>query len=256
VGHRRLTVRRVLFTIGRTIETAVIACAFTALVLGVTLGVVAAPGVTSFLIRAERTWVYTGMSPAATVTLADKTRQWVTGDLYGDAATKRPAELAAFAPDELSHLDDVRKVMSGARTATGAAAAILALWLVASLIMRRWAAIRRGVLWGGIVPIVLVAGLAAASFTDFEAVFARSPSLFFAAGTWQFPPDSLLIRVFPGEFWMAAGALWGGLTALAGVALVIGSRTLPRDEVQAEIVSRSYAERRAAREERARAAQR
>jgi integral membrane protein (TIGR01906 family) len=249
MGPGRVTGRRILASAGAVLETAVIATAFTALLLGVTVGIVAAPGVTAYLGRANETWRYTGMTPQATVALADKTRQWVTGDLYGDEAARRPAALGAFKADELSHLDDVRSVMSGARTATGLAAAVLAVWLIVGLILRRWAAIRRGVFWGGVLAIVLVGVAGLAAFTDFSAVFTVFHGLFFAAGTWEFPSDSLLIRVFPGSFWMAAGALWGGLTILAGAFLVAGALTLPRDDAQAQLVSQTYSDRRARREE-------
>jgi integral membrane protein (TIGR01906 family) len=241
----------VIALVGSVLETAFVAMTFTALLLGVSVGIVAAPGVTSYLVRANETWRYTGLTPKATVSLADKTRQWVTGDLYGDEATRRPAALAAYQADELSHLDDVRVVMSAARTATGVAAAVLALWLVVGLIGRRWAAIRRGVFWGGVVAIGLVAVAGIAAIGDFSAVFAVFHGLFFAAGTWEFPAESLLIRVFPGQFWMAAGAVWGGITILAGVSLVIASRTLPRDDAQAQLVSQTYSDRRAERAERA-----
>jgi integral membrane protein (TIGR01906 family) len=230
------------------LETAAVALSFTALLLGVTLGIVAAPGVTSYLIRANRTWVYAGMSEKTTIALADKTRQWVTGDLYAKEADRRPAALSRYTTDELSHLDDVRAVMAWAQTATGVAAAILATWMVIGLILRRWGAIRRGVLWGGIVPVALVGVLAAAALTDFSATFAVFHSLFFTAGTWEFPADSLLIRVFPAGFWMSAGAVWGLLTVIGGIALVMASRTLPRDDAQAQRLSQRSTDRRAERE--------
>jgi hypothetical protein len=251
MGPGRVTGRRAIVVAGAVLETAAVAVAFTALLLGVAVGIVAAPGVTSYLVRANQTWRYTGLTPRATVALADRTRQWVTGDLYGDEAARRPAALAAYQADELSHLDDVRLVMSGARTATGVASALLAVWLVAGLIMRRWAAIRRGVFWGGVATIAFVAAAGLAAVGDFSAVFTVFHGLFFAAGTWEFPADSLLIRVFPGVFWMAAGAAWGALTVLGGVALVVASRTLPKDDVQAQLVSQTYSDRRAEREARA-----
>jgi integral membrane protein (TIGR01906 family) len=246
-----VTGRRALARVGVVLEAVAVAAAFTALLLGVFVGIVASPGVTAYLIRANQTWRYTGMTPKATVALADQTRQWVTGDLYGDAAARRPAALRAFDGEELSHLDDVRVVMHGARTGTGAAAAALALWLVVSLMLRRWAAIRRGVFWGGVMPIALVAAVGLAATTDFSWAFTAFHGLFFAAGTWEFPADSLLIRVFPEGFWMAAGGVWGLLTVLGGVSLIVASRTLPEDDAQAQSVSQTYAELRERREARA-----
>lgn len=229
-------------------ETTIVAILFTALLLGVTVGVVAAPGVTAWVVNVNSTWRYTGLSPAATVRLADATRAWVVSDRAGTTDDAPIALSAAFAPDEVSHLKDVRDVMASARLATGLAAALLTIWLVASLVVRRWASIKRGLFWGGSVALGLVALLAIASLVDFSAAFTAFHGLFFKAGTWEFPPDSMLIRVFPGGFWMTAGALWGGLTALGAVALILASRTLPSDDDEAQRVVRSYDERRTRRE--------
>ena len=53
--------------------------------------------------------------------------------------------------------------------------------------------------------------------------------LFFAAGTWQFGPDSNLLRFFPEPFWYEI-ALVAGVTILVGAVLValLGVRDLRR----------------------------
>ena len=218
------------------LETAVVALLFTALLLGSTVGLVAAPGVTSALIRANRTWVYTGLSATETIRLADGVRSWVSSRPEDTEPAARRA-MESFLPGEVSHLADVRTVMNGARTATGIAAAILALWLVACLVFRRWARLRAGIAAGGLTAIGLVAVVGAAAFFDFSSAFSAFHGLFFKAGTWEFAPDSLLIRVFPGSFWASAGALWGALTAAGGLALFVASRFLPRDDKEAQGVS-------------------
>jgi integral membrane protein (TIGR01906 family) len=50
----------------------------------------------------------------------------------------------------------------------------------------------------------------------FEMAFAAFHALFFQAGTWQFGPDSNLIRLFPEPFWFET-------SLLAGVAIVISA---------------------------------
>jgi integral membrane protein (TIGR01906 family) len=217
-------------------ETAVVAALFTAMLLGSTVGIVAAPGVTSALIRANQTWLYTGMSPEATVRLADGVRSWVTS--RPDDATRAAREaMREFLPDEVAHLSDVRDVMNGARTATGIAAGLLAVWLVACLVFRRWLQLRNGIAAGGLTAVGLVALVGVGALFDFSAAFSAFHGLFFAAGTWEFPADSLLIRVFPGSFWAAGGALWGVLTASAGLVLFGASRLLPRNDEEAQVVS-------------------
>lgn len=67
----------------------------------------------------------------------------------------------------------------------------------------------------------------------FDAAFAAFHSLFFAAGTWQFGPDSNLIRLFPEPFWFEA-------SLLAGATIVIGALVatlVGRSELRSATVS-------------------
>jgi len=57
-------------------------------------------------------------------------------------------------------------------------------------------------------------------------LFARFHGLFFAPGTWQFPDDALLIRVFPLRFWTASGAVWGLFVAVAAVSMICAARRI------------------------------
>ncbi|HEX5578580.1 MAG TPA: DUF1461 domain-containing protein [Candidatus Limnocylindria bacterium] len=63
----------------------------------------------------------------------------------------------------------------------------------------------------------------------FDAAFAAFHAIFFAAGTWQFGPDSALLRFFPEPFWYEI-ALVAGVIILLSAALVawLGVRDLRR----------------------------
>jgi integral membrane protein (TIGR01906 family) len=75
----------------------------------------------------------------------------------------------------------------------------------------------------GALAIVLGAFFAIA----FDAAFAAFHALFFAAGTWQFGPDSNLIRLFPEPFWFEGSLVAGATIALAAlIAALIGRRDL------------------------------
>jgi integral membrane protein (TIGR01906 family) len=66
----------------------------------------------------------------------------------------------------------------------------------------------------------------------FDAAFTVFHGLFFAAGTWQFGPDSNLIRLFPEPFWYETAIVAGVLVVLSAlVAAAVGRRDLaaPRD---------------------------
>lgn len=58
--------------------------------------------------------------------------------------------------------------------------------------------------------------LAAFFALSFDTAFAAFHALFFKSGTWQFGPDSNLIRIFPEAFWFE-------VSLLAGVAIVLSA---------------------------------
>ena len=51
---------------------------------------------------------------------------------------------------------------------------------------------------------------------SFDAAFAAFHALFFKAGSWQFGPDSNLIRLFPEPFWFE-------VSLLAGASIMLGA---------------------------------
>ena len=70
-----------------------------------------------------------------------------------------------------------------------------------------------------------IAAMWAVAFTAFRGVF-------FRPGTWQFPVDSALIRLFPEPFWQQAAAALLGLTLIEGLALLGIGRRLARTPVE------------------------
>jgi uncharacterized membrane protein len=77
---------------------------------------------------------------------------------------------------------------------------------------------------GAAVVAVSLAAAAAVGLLDFEAFFAWFHGLFFAPGTWTFPYDSLLIRLFPERFWVTAAVAWGLLAGIGAVILGLSAR--------------------------------
>ena len=140
------------------------------------------------------------------------------GTPYADAA---PDELAA-APEEytlpadaLSHLDDVYHVVAVAACAH-----------MAVRVGRR--ALGGVLMAAGIAVIAVFALLAAWVVADFNGFFAAFHSLFFANGTWTFSYDSLLITMYPPEFWIGMGAVWLAATGLLSIASVVVGALLRR----------------------------
>lgn len=133
---------------------------------------------------------------------------------------------------ERSHMRDVG----------GLVRALLAIEVVALIVLAiagrrlRNARARRGRLLltaaGGVgAGAILLAAFFAISF---EAAFAAFHALFFAAGTWQFGPDSNLIRLFPEPFWFEVSLLAGASIVLSAlIAALLGRRDLRLAEAAA-----------------------
>lgn len=125
--------------------------------------------------------------------------------------------------DALSHLDDVHEVIGNVKInliATAVLAGVCVLLVALKLNRKILANILQA---SAILVIAAFAALALWVAIDFNGFFAAFHSLFFAAGTWTFDYDSLLITMYPTEFWIGMGAIWLAVT-VAGclICLIIG----------------------------------
>lgn len=147
--------------------------------------------------------------------------RYATADETGLAAAPEQYTLTS---DALSHLDDVYRVVVAARIAL-AVIALLAVAACAHMAIRVGRRALGGVLLAaGIVVVAAFALLAAWVVVDFNGFFAAFHSLFFASGTWTFSYDSLLITMYPPEFWMGMEAVWLAATGLLSIlAIVVGA---------------------------------
>jgi integral membrane protein (TIGR01906 family) len=205
---------------GRVAEVAVAAIAWALLVIGSAVMALTVPVYTSALTQALGVPRTAGLSYADVVRLSGQVRALVADSDYDPLpASWRGAP--AFDAGAVSHLLDVRAVIALARLTTGILALVLATYVAFCVGKRRFAELAGGMRAGAVAAGAFVVLAALAATVDFESFFTAFHGLFFAAGTWTFPADSLLIRLFPERFWMAAGASWAGLIALgAGVLLV------------------------------------
>lgn len=129
----------------------------------------------------------------------------------------------ALTPDAISHLDDVYNVIQQVRPWLCAAAVIAYIGCIAVAFRGGRRSLGRVLTGAGAGVFAVFALLAAWVAIDFNGFFAAFHSLFFAAGTWTFSWDSLLICMYPPEFWVGMGAIWLAVT-VAGcvVCLIIG----------------------------------
>lgn len=135
------------------------------------------------------------------------------------------AETLSLPADAMTHLDQVHTVLVTAFIIL-IATLIAGICSIVFLLKRSRRSLARALLGAGgtVLALFALAGIWAAS--DFDSLFAAFHGLFFAAGTWTFDADSLLICMYPEGFWTSMGIVWGVVTAIAClVTLSIGSRT-------------------------------
>lgn len=202
---------------------AVVALAVAFALLGVPVALLTLPPYTRIAESRLVPAAETGLPRATQLAAAESVRRFIAEN----DAPALPSTLEgrpAFDAAAVSHLLDVRRVVVAARGYTALALVVLA---AAALAMRRRAprALGTGLVAGAALLVALVAFAFVWAAVDFEAFFAAFHGLFFRAGTWMFPADSLLIELFPERFWMTAGAAWATLTAvLAAATAFLGVR--------------------------------
>jgi ABC-type dipeptide/oligopeptide/nickel transport system permease component len=159
----------------------------------------------------------------------DRATASMLGDLLlnGDFAVSIDGQQPVLDESERSHMRDVGGVVRGLVLADVVAlvVAVVADRRLRSEPDRRGRAILAAAGGIGIAAVVLGALFALA----FDAAFAAFHALFFAAGTWQFGPDSNLLRFFPQPLWFEM-ALVAGATIVIGaaVAALLARRDLSR----------------------------
>ncbi len=123
---------------------------------------------------------------------------------------------------ELDHMVDVKRVVKVAFGVLGIvilALAIIGMRLVPSEEGRQ--ALRRGLFSGGLLTLLILAGLLVFMLTYWDQAFIDFHSLFFAEGTWVFNYSDSLIRLFPVRFWQDAG-IAVGLMSGTGALVIMG----------------------------------
>jgi len=155
----------------------------------------------------------------------DRVTGAMLGDLFLNGAFEESLDGSAPLLDatERSHMRDVGGLVRALALLEVAALAVLV------LAGRRLSGERdrrgRLLLRAAATVGIAAAGLAAVFALAFDAAFTAFHAFFFAAGNWQFGPESNLIRLFPEPFWYETSLLAGASIVLAaGVAALVGRR--------------------------------
>ncbi|MDO8846913.1 MAG: DUF1461 domain-containing protein [Coriobacteriia bacterium] len=205
--------------------------ALAAILLAITaIGVALLPVTTAPCVRAIVLAVdsasLTGLGEDATIEAAEAVRVFVL-EADAPALPETIAGAPAFDEAAVSHLVDVRDVLLPARGLTFVLLVLAVMWAV----LRARTADGRRVVGSGLRGAALLLAIGAVlsvlvGTVDFGSFFSWFHSLFFEPGTWTFPENALLIRVFPIAFWVSAGALWGVLVLMSALMLFIVGRRL------------------------------
>lgn len=203
----------------RLLEMAGAALAIALVVMGSSVWLVSSPVYVRMLVRAVDSAESTGLGEEVTLEVAEDVRRFVL-DPGAPALPAMIDGIPAFDDAAVAHLIDVRDVMVPARWLTVGLLVVVTVWArlkwrtpKGRRVLTRACTVASAIMLGG-AGVALAVGI-----WDFEALFAWFHSLFFADGTWVFPYEALLIRVFPLPFWIVAGATWGALVLVFVVVL-------------------------------------
>lgn len=131
------------------------------------------------------------------------------------------------------HLDQVFEVVKTARPVLFACIGVSVALIAVLAVRRKRRCCGAALLCGGVAVLLAFAVVGGYALIDFDGFFGIFHSLFFAEGTWKFPYNSLLICMYPEEFWIGMGVIWFGVTALASVvSIAVGRKLLGRMRVR------------------------
>lgn len=168
----------------------------------------------------------------------DATANYAAGELSGEqvaaleTAFDAASERYVLTPDAVRHLDDVFGVVQAAKWWLLAAVVAACVGCTATAFRGGKRLLGRVLAGAGVSVLAVFALLAAWVAIDFDGFFAQFHSLFFAAGTWTFSWDSLLICMYPPEFWVGMGAIWLVVTVACCVVCITIGRLLRKGSTQ------------------------
>jgi integral membrane protein (TIGR01906 family) len=134
-----------------------------------------------------------------------------------------------FTKEEKAHLIEVKILMHRFLNISYASITLLAASILIILIFDRKKALKRisfSAVGGGILTLLCSLIFHLIVSADFDAAWTKFHHIFFRLGNWQFPPDYMLVQLYPAQFWIdiinriAANVLIAAATAvISGILL-------------------------------------
>jgi len=199
---------------------AIVAVSAFIVALGLSVSVLLMPWFTYLAVPASGASESSGLPTTRLREVAEGVRYFIT---HRDAPPL-PAVVdgaAGFDESSVIHLEDVRDVVIGARWLTLIATLVLGVAAAEALSRGELVGVSGGLRTAGWATLGVVLLAALAGMLDFETLFAAFHGVFFRAGTWTFPADALIIRVFPLPFWSSAALAWAVLSLLLSAMLIV-----------------------------------
>ena len=112
--------------------------------------------------------------------------------------------IAPFSKSEKAHLIEVKILMHRFLNIMYASITILAASILVISIMDRKKALKRmsfSAILGGLLTLYFSISFYLIVMTDFNKAFTKFHHIFFRLGNWQFPPDYMLVQLYPAQFW-------------------------------------------------------
>jgi integral membrane protein (TIGR01906 family) len=129
-----------------------------------------------------------------------------------------------YNPSELSHMEDVKSVVTGMRIALAALTVILLIFTMININKGNKHLILRSFHNGGWGILGLIGAIMILLVISFNQLFTWFHQIFFESGTWRFYTSDTLIRLFPMRFWRDAFIFVGVLCILIGGITILVTR--------------------------------
>ena len=144
------------------------------------------------------------------------------------AAFDAADEAYVLTTNAVDHLDDVSKVVMVVFIVGFLALCVAAGGIMNAYFMHQRSELPQMLVGGGAIALALMVIFGAWLVLGFDSLFNAMHGLLFADGTWTFPADSLLISMFPAEFWRAMGILWLSVSGILAIISIVLGKCLNR----------------------------
>ena len=196
-----------------------------ALVLSGLMVCIHVPFVTESLSRQTSESAQFDVAPDTMVKASLATRDFALGTIGSEGLNSTLESLGlpdgALDASMLTHLQDCTWVFNAA-TYTFIVIALIALALLIATGATLGAEDVSAILWqSALLAILVIVIFAFWLIANFGSLFTWLHSLVFQAGTWTFSADSLLISMYPEQFWKEMGIVWGGSSIIFSVIAII-----------------------------------